>query len=254
MKRAWIVYTVVGVILYLFFLLATAPAAFVAMALQRATGGSALLQGVSGSVWSGRGELVLRRPYGNSYSFGNGQWRINPLWIVTGRIGLHLRFAGDGQISGDLRASPGAVTVVQLNAHAAAPLIQILYAPAALIDPHGALTLAAHDLQISSNKVSGNAEVKWSDAQSSLANVNPLGDYRLQLNGKGDALDVKLDTLKGALNLAGTGQWRVRDRHLDFHGEARPIEHAAELEPMLKLFGRDLGGGRRELIVNLRIP
>ena len=70
-----------------------------------------------------------------------------------------------------------------------------------------------------------------------------LGSYRLQLTGSGaggEAATLRLDTLAGALQLSGSGQWTGAS--LRFRGEARSAEaQAAALSNLLNIIGRRQG-------------
>ena len=74
---------------------------------------------------------------------------------------------------------------------------------------------------------------------SRVATVQPLGSYRVQLQG-GDTPTLTLSTLEGPLRLTGSGQWV--GRRLRYSGEARadPGLEAA-LANLLNLLGRRQG-------------
>jgi hypothetical protein len=100
----------------------------------------------------------------------------------------------------------------------------------------------------------GGATLEWQSAGSSLSNVQPLGDYRLEIVGAGKTANLKLSTTRGALELTGQGQWEAQKGQIQFAGLAVPRERAAELEPLLRLLGEDQGNGKRTLVANTVIP
>jgi hypothetical protein len=71
--------------------------------------------------------------------------------------------------------------------------------------------------------------------------------------GNGKAANLKLTTLRGALELNGQGKWQIQGGQLQINGTAIPRERASELDPFLKLLGPDLGNGRRSLTVDMRL-
>lgn len=62
------------------------------------------------------------------------------------------------------------------------------------------------------NGMEGEADIQWQGAGSSLATVQPLGDYRLKITGAGKTANLKLSTVHGALELTGQGQWQIQTR------------------------------------------
>lgn len=254
MKRRVAGYIAVGLLAYLLFLVATAPAALLATALQRASGGALVLQALSGTVWSGNGELVFQRQHTGAHSFGQGHWSVNPLWLFAGRVHTDLNFAtADSRISATADVGIETVSLKRVDAQFSAPVIGALYAPAAFIAPDGAMTLAVANLRIDKKEVSGEARLDWRNATSNLSPVKPLGDYRLSANGQGRALQIKMETLSGALLLSGAGQWGIDDNRLRFDLLAKARERADELAPMLRLIGREQPNGDRSLTIDVRL-
>jgi general secretion pathway protein N len=255
MKKTWVGYALLGAVFYLVFLLATVPAAWLAWGLARATQGAVSLSAPVGSAWSGSGGLVLHRAPEPPRQLGRVRWGVNPLWLVTGRLGIGatLDIAGGGEARARLRVGPGSVVVPELTASFAAQALPGLYSPAALLDPKGRVELRAEDLALGSSSVAGRAEINWQAAATGLSSVQPLGDYRVTLEGQGAAATVKLETLSGELQLSGTGQWQAGTGQLNFTGTAAARSRAEELGTLLRLMGPDQGGGRHAFSFNLAI-
>ncbi len=64
---------------------------------------------------------------------------------------------------------------------------------------------------------------------------------------------TETETPRGALLLIGDGNWDLASGRLDFNGIARPLGYATELEPLLQTFGRDQGGGLRQITLYRRL-
>ncbi|MHB8348508.1 MAG: type II secretion system protein N, partial [Acidiferrobacterales bacterium] len=137
-----------------------------------------------------------------------------------------------------------------------AQLISALYSPAALFSPAGRIQFNAKQFMVDSKNVSGGAVIQWHQAVSSLSSVRPLGDYRLSFDGHGQSAALRLETLSGDLAVSGQGAWQLNSGQVQFSGFAKAAAHSAELEPLLRLFGPDSGGGQRKLTLNsnLRFP
>jgi general secretion pathway protein N len=92
-------------------------------------------------------------------------------------------------------------------------------------------------------RLTGALTVELLDASSRLSPLPQLGSYRLQLNGTGaggEAATLRLDTLAGALQLSGSGQWT--GAKLRFRGEARAAEaEGPALSNLLNIIGRRQG-------------
>ncbi|HEY1057168.1 MAG TPA: type II secretion system protein N [Limnobacter sp.] len=89
--------------------------------------------------------------------------------------------------------------------------------------------------------------VTWSDAQSALASIRPLGEYVITVTGNpGKQLDVNLNTLRGPLMMEGQGAV-IPGQRFSFTGYAQAQEASREaLTGLLSQMGR-LEGQRYRL-------
>ena len=92
-------------------------------------------------------------------------------------------------------------------------------------------------------RLDGALTLELLNASSRLSSLPQLGSYRLQLQGVGaggEAATLRLDTLAGALQLSGSGQWS--GAKLRFRGEARAAEaEGPALSNLLNIIGRRQG-------------
>ena len=92
-------------------------------------------------------------------------------------------------------------------------------------------------------RLDGALTLELLNASSRLSSLPQLGSYRLQLQGTGaggEAATLRLDTLAGALQLSGSGQWS--SAKLRFRGEARAAEaEGPALSNLLNIIGRRQG-------------
>jgi general secretion pathway protein N len=255
MKKRWLPYVIFGLVFYLLFLIIEMPASWFAWGLNRYSGGTVRLDPMDGSLWHGKGKLVIYYPQTMPHDLGNTEWSVNPFWLLTGRIQSRWNIeSSDGRAQSILRISASQIHLLETQVTFPAQTISTFYSPASLISPQGQVQLRTDKLAIGKGTLEGNVEVLWNGAGSSLTPVQPLGNYRLEITGAGKTAALKLSTSQGALDLTGQGQWQIQTGQLQLTGTATPLERAAELEPLLKLIGQDQGNGKRALILNTRLP
>ena len=220
----------------------------------RATDNRVLLDAPRGSVWQGQATLVLQGQHIPTQSLGGLSWRIDPFGLVTGRLPVSVRATDAGRrLQADVELHLDRIILRDVDVELPADLAPLVYSPALFLHLGGELRLVAAALELQRGAVTGQVELHWQSATTGLSKVKPLGDYRITLNGEGARATLKLETPRGALQLVGDGQWGLASGRLDFNGLARPLAHAADLEPLLQLFGRDQGGGQRSFMMSTRV-
>jgi hypothetical protein len=252
-KKRVVLYVVFGLVFYLLFLIIEMPAAWFAWGLNQYSHGAVRLDPLSGSLWSGNGRLVIYYPQTTPHDLGQTEWSINPFWLLTGRIQLTLQTnTPERQINTTLGIAKGSLSIKDTDAAFPASFVGQLYPPAALIGPQGQVRLHTSGLIFNQQNLEGSATLEWQGAGSSLSSVQPLGDYRLEITGAGKTANLKLSTVRGALELTGQGQWQIQTGQLQFNGFALPHERASELDPLLKLLGNNQGDGKWALTISSR--
>ncbi len=255
MKRHWLYYGSLEIGLYLIFLIVTAPTAWIAWTLVRFSHGVVSLNESQGTVWRGQGDIVIHDASSPPRRLGTARWSINPLWLFAGQVQMHTALSGPGtDVDAILRFGYRRLVLSDVSASFPAQLLAEFYGPAGLINPSGQVRVSAKEFTLKRGDARGNAIIQWQGASSSLSSVQPLGDYRLSLDGHGNSAILQLETVSGALSVSGQGQWQVTSGQFQFNGAAKPVAQAAELEPMLRLFGPDTGNGKRLFSVNSRFP
>lgn len=250
-------YALLGIVLYLGFLVATVPAAWVAEAAARLTGGTLLLAHPSGTLWHGTGELHAGHTAGGAHPIGAVSWQLSPWRLLLGAAQLDLTVDGAAvQAEGVVRVGHDTLEAYGFTATAPAALASLVYGPVAFFDPRGTIELRVPQLELSADGLVTDAEVRWEGAGGRFTGEQSLGDYRLQLTGEGETAQLNLTTLEGDLALTGQGQWQVTGSGtFRFTGSAMPRNGAAAaLEPLLRALGPDRGNGRRDIRLNARLP
>jgi len=227
-----------------------APAAWLADALASATGERVLLADARGSVWSGSAVPVLTGGAGShdaSALPGRLQWtlgldglalgvRARQACCIEGELRLRVEPGWNG-VRITLPASTGAV------GHWPAAWLAGLGTPFNTLQLGGTLSLASGGFVAESSagrwRFSGEAALTIAGLSSRVSTLDTLGSYRLRIDG-GEVAHVALETLDGALRLAGSGQWSASG--LRFRGEARAAPgFEAGLNNLLNLIGRRQG-------------
>jgi len=213
---------------FLLTLLATAPASLLDSYLRHATQGRMVLANASGTVWQGAAMPAVRQPQGNLVALQTLHWQLAVWPLFSGKIRLHLQWD-------ELPASSATDVNISYRQiefqHLFIPLpAKLLSEASSLLKPlefRGQMQIQAEHLLVSRQGVDGAAVVDWQQAGSALSSINPLGNYRLALNGAGERVTIGLSTTSGALLLQGQGGWSAA-RGLDFHGTARAAPGSEE--------------------------
>jgi general secretion pathway protein N len=192
-----------------------APAAWVGDWLQAQ--GRLRLIDARGTIWNGSALLGLSDGRQVMLIPGRLSWNIELAAIASGRV--------TADVSHPALAAPLAVSLaaksIALKAGQAelpAALLAALGAPFNTVRPGGALGLRWTDVELTGGVLAGTLQIDWSEAQSALSTVAPLGSYRLQVIGAGDTARLQLDTLRGPLRLQGSGT--VKGGRVSFKGLA----------------------------------
>lgn len=224
-----------------------APARWLAGAVASASGGRAVLQDARGTVWSGSAQLVLTAGPGSSEATalpGRLSWRVHPRWD-----GAWAQVLADcctpRPVTLRVRLRPGGfgVLVTDSDSRWPASLAGGLGTPWNTLQFDGDLQVATRGLSVEwvagRPVVAGRAELVASRLSSRLSTLRPMGSYRITLQG-GAPTTLQVQTLEGALQLSGSGQW-VGSR-LRFQGEASAApEREAALANLLNIIGRRSG-------------
>lgn len=252
MKKPWVGYALLGAGCYLVFLVVTLPAAWLASGVARATQGVVTLSAPLGSIWSGEAGVILHRAPEPPQRLGQLKWGINPLWLLTARLGVGARLdvPAGGEARLRARVGFGSATLRDINARLPAQQLALWYAPLALASPTGQVEIKSAGLDIDAESLRGTAELTWQDAGVSLTSVKPLGNYRLTLTGQGPDATFKLDTTDGVLELTGQGSLQIKTGRLNATGFATAKSRKDELDTLLQLIGPDQGDGRRAWSLN----
>ncbi|HEY5683588.1 MAG TPA: type II secretion system protein N [Sulfuricaulis sp.] len=254
-KRRWLLYSIFGFIFYLLFLIIELPASWFAWGLNRYTQGSVQIDPFAGSLWNGKGRLIVYYPSTTPHDLGQAKWQINPFWLLTGLVQVTLQTnQQDKRITTTLQLTKASFKLLDTDIEFPAAFLGQLHAPLSLISPQGSIKINTTGLLVAAGTMRGAAMLEWLNAGSGLSSVQPLGDFRLDITAVDKIANLKLTTLRGDLELTGQGQWQLRTGQLQISGFALPRARVGELESLLRMLGHDEGGGKRTLNINTRLP
>lgn len=252
----WLAWLIAGLVAVTATLIWFAPAVMVDVALDRATAGRLRLANASGTFWEGRGRVVLADVLADVSTSNEAQgdrtvvqglvlpgeliWSIKRLPVLLGMVEASLRFDGMAaplRLSGslnELRLSTGSLNLASIE-------LSKLGSPWNTIRPSALIGLRWNDLIIRRGLFEGKMTIELRDASSVLTPVRPLGSYQVDISSNGPQADLSLTTLKGPLNLVGSGTWSGRTG-VRFSAQATPDPAERErLQSFLALVGRREG-------------
>ena len=232
-----------------------APASLLDPVLSRFTQGRVRLAEAQGTLWHGRGRIVLADIREASSAAaepaaaasvpgvvipGTFGWRIAPAMLLLGSLDARLEHDSirepvllTGRL-GELRVTPGSLNLPSVA-------LDRLGSPWNTIRPSGSLTISWENLTLRDGRFQGRGSIELSRMASALTPVRPLGAYRIDIVGSGAQATLTMNTLSGPLRLEGSGGWDARSG-LRFTAEARADEpEKARLLPLLGLMGRREG-------------
>lgn len=232
---------------FLVAMLAYAPASWLAAVLQFSSGQRVVLEDVRGTVWNASARLTLSGGAGSVDAKtlpGRVHWRAVPKpWglAVSVRADCCMRQAWDARLAGSWSGLQ-----LQMADHASdwpAELLTGLGTPWNTIQAQGRLRLSSDALVVQwlagRLRLDGRVQLEAQDMSSRLSTVRPMGSYRLILQG-GSSPSLALETISGALQLTGQGQW-VGQR-LRFSGQASAAAgFEGVLSNLLNIIGRRQG-------------
>ena len=236
----WLLAALVGACATLLFFF---PAAWVAAAVERQTGGRLTLGDAQGTLW--RGSAFIGGAASASGAVtpllpGRFAWRLSPLSLL-GMVELQLENPAALSQPLTLRGSWSQWQLSPAALLLPAAGLAGLGAPLNTIAPSGTMRLSWSTLQLAvagpGVAVEGRTTLEMADMASRLSPIRPLGSYELAFDWHGQEAQLNLRSLKGPLLLDGGGA--LRNGRLRFSGQAQAATGYEEtLASLLNLLGQ----------------
>lgn len=232
---------------------AFAPARWLAVGLDSASGGRVQLANVRGTVWSGQGDLLLSGGEGSRGQTALPQgvrWTLRPSWRGGPTMKARLSSPCCTEEPITVRLRPGMDSAsLQFGAFSSrwpAALLVGLGTPWNTLRLDGQLRLQSPGFTVAwhsgRRQLKGELVIEGHDLATRVSTLRPLGSYRINIKARpqGDQATLSLTTLNGGLLLQGQGQW-VGGR-LRFRGDARAAPgNETALANLLSIIGRREG-------------
>lgn len=257
MKRffLWLVPTALAVLVTV---LAFLPASWLGPLVERQTGGRLTLGDAQGTLWNGSAFVGGAPGQGGAVTPllpGRFAWRLSPL-VLFGQVSMTMdnpqALARQVAIEGSWSQWQVSSGELLLPAEGLAGL----GAPLNTLAPSGSIRLVWNTLDLlrqpNALAVQGRTVLTLSDMGSRMSPVKPLGSYEMAFDWRGNAADLNLRTVRGALLLSGSGM--LQNGRLRFSGQAAAAEgYEATLGNMLNLLGqRRMVNGKNIIALEFR--
>jgi general secretion pathway protein N len=223
------------------------PASWLAARVEAATAGRVVLADPQGTLWNGSASLQLTGGEGSADILALPTpvaWHMRPRWNGV-RVELASACCTPQPVA--LRVHPGwrsvDVDFEDSRTHWPAALLAGLGTPWNTLQLDGDLALSTQDLSVEWAEgrlaLAGRAELQAQRMASRLSTLRPMGSYRITVTG-GATPTLQLETLDGALQLSGSGQWVGSRLHFNGAATAAPGREEA-LANLLNIIGRRTG-------------
>ena len=233
-------YIATGGLVYLATLIATAPAPWVAQAVERTSRQIFLLRNPVGTAWQGSGQIYVRQSSGDLLDLGVLRWNTSPSGILAGKLAIEL-FIGDKAKLALLEISPVSTSIRGMSLELPASIIASVVPGMDALGPRGKILIRSDALRVDADSVLGLAEVEWRPVGLARAQGLDLGSHVARLRGGGSKIDIELGTIEGPLRLSGGGTW-ARDGGLIVSGA---VEHGEDRSGMIAPFLQGVCSGYR---------
>lgn len=218
-----------GLFLYVVFLAATIPAAFVNLVLAHYGGRNLQVANAQGTLWNGSGSL---------YGLEDIRWNIDVPELLLGHVRVQI-VSNIATRPMEIFISPTRLEMKHIALVLPAALLSDLTPVLKSMAPGGRLSINTENFSVSDSFL-GNLDLGWMDAASGLSRVAPVGSYLIHIAGRGHQLGLQLDTQTGPLFLAGKGNWSS-SAGLNFIGTASSKNE--QLSGLLNLIGKPAASG-----------
>ena len=232
--------------------LLNAPAHWLTRTLQQASQGRLVFQAPRGTLWNGSAQLVLTAGPDSAEATtlpGRLAWQLQP--ALTGfSVNLLADCCMQNAMRLSLKPHWGGATWVLADSLSQWPAQWLvgLGTPWNTVQAEGQLSLSTQGLSVQWAsgrwRLAGRAQLDARQISSRLSSLKPMGSYRLTLTG-GPTSSFQVETIEGALQLTGSGQWVGGKLRFDGVASAAP-ERLEALSNLLNIIGRR--DGTRTLI------
>jgi hypothetical protein len=238
-KKYLLAVTVVAVLLYLFFLIATTPASWIVVGIER-VGIPVEVTATEGTIWSGNANVKLGPARNNTVDLGAVRWKINPLYLLVGKIGFAFSTRHTDQRA-DGRAIVGLHSIRFRHLEVTLPLATLygIYPPVSLSGIKGVARASIENFLLSTEQAAVEGELRLDQLTSTMFGPEPFGSYIIALSSKNNELLGNVRTKEGKLIVKGTGSWKpMNSGNAQFDGTIKSLLPNPGLDTLIRQFGK----------------
>ena len=254
-SNRWRVLAYLGAALcaYALFLLITLPAYWADWLIGRASHNAARVQLTAGTLWNGTGTLVLQSA-GQERMRSRIAWSIQPLWLFTGKLQAKLESREAGSpLNATIRIGYQHFSVSDVDAAMPLSVLSVFVPAAELVGPSGRLQLTTPQATLTPAGLEGGLQLTWLGAGVRIGGLSEIGDYRLVVNGRGPTAELRVETLRGDVEVTAQGEWQAQGQgQLRLAGSIAPGGREQSLRPLLAMLNAQNNNGLYSWSLNSR--
>ena len=252
MKKIGLLTLLLFALVFVVTLLVSAPATLLAKLVEQGSKGQFVLANAAGTVWKGSATPAIQQKSGKLFALDKLHWDVAVLQLLTGKLVLSLKWDNVPQTQSQPMLATLTLNQLELRNLILPLQAGVLGELTPMLRPvqlSGLILIKSEMLTLGKQGVTGSALADWTQAASILSPVRPLGNYRLEMLGAGDKLDLSLNTQSGMLVLEGQGNF-TQGRGLQLQASARAAPEAnGRLDELLRNLGPESSPGVHTLNV-----
>ena len=195
-------YILSAVISYLFFTLASMPAATAFSLLKDNTNLPFTLQGIDGSIWNGSAQRLV---ISSAPQLENLNWQLNPLSLLLARLNTEVEVdVFKNKLSGNITiSSNGEISASEVTTRLTGETVQKLI-DLPLGEIGGDFDIEINSLELANNIPVINGTINWNKAKFTLAETVDLGNIELSIKPSDNkSLTATIKNVGGDINIEG---------------------------------------------------
>ena len=205
--RSWLKWLIAGLILYVCFVLIRPPATWAIRSVEKANLPVAF-SNATGSIWNGSAAVAIQLPRSATVEPGNIRWRVNPLYLITGRIGIKTELKTNRiRVSTVGRVGTNTILFDNLDATLPVEVVTMFFPIAANAGLTGNIHVTTGSFSLQNNLILGTAEIQLDALSSTWLGPASTGSYKINVEADGKVMHGVVTTRSGVIQLEGTGTW-----------------------------------------------
>jgi hypothetical protein len=237
----WWLFTVCGILAYLFFLISNVPVQY-AIHLLTSSGLPLAIEQSNGSIWHGGANQIS---YAGT-TLGPVKWRFTPLGLLSGQIRYAIELNNsEYTVAGYIARAifTDGLTLSEIKGQLPADRL-LEFSDLDNVVANGQLELDLQTLLISQRRIrSAQGEIRWLDASIQQPIRAELGNLQFTLSEENNGLKSGIEDIDGPLQVDGEFFLQA-DGNYRLQGKVKPTNSANQgLVSLLQSIGRPISGG-----------